>query len=103
MQLVFGRDAILNISYQANWKLIKDQKQKLIKKNNALENKNRKDYIYNVGDKVMIKQDQSAKYAKLAYKGPYKITNVHNNGTVNVQIDKANDVYIVQNIYPYRE
>ena len=103
MQLVFGRDAILNISYQANWKLIKDQKQKLIKKNNALENKNRKDYIYNVGDKVMIKQDQSAKYAKLAYKGPYQITKVHNNGTVNVQMDKVNDVYNVRNIYPYKE
>ena len=30
-QLVFGRDHILNIKYQANWKNIRDQKQKLIK------------------------------------------------------------------------
>ena len=51
----------------------------------------------------MIKQDQSAKYAKLAYKVPYKITNFHNNGTENVKIDKVNDVYNVQNIYPYKE
>ena len=70
MKLVFGIDAILNISHQANWKLLKDQKQNLIKKKNALENKNRKNNIYEIGNTVMIKHDQSAKYAKLAYKGP---------------------------------
>ncbi len=31
MQLAFGRDAILNIQFKANWKLIKDRKQKLIR------------------------------------------------------------------------
>ena len=31
MQLVFGRDAILNIAHDACWNLIKDRKQKLIK------------------------------------------------------------------------
>ena len=61
MKLVFGRDAVLNISYQANWTSIKDQKQIFIKKKNALENKNRKDHIYKIGNKVMIKQDQSSK------------------------------------------
>ena len=34
MQLVFGRDAILNISHEACWKIIKDRKQKQIIKNN---------------------------------------------------------------------
>ena len=29
-QLVFGRDSILNITHEANWKLIRDRKQKLI-------------------------------------------------------------------------
>ena len=33
MQLVFGRDAILNIAHDACWNLIKDRKQKLINKN----------------------------------------------------------------------
>ena len=45
MQLLSSRDTILNISYQANWKLIKYQKQKLIEKNNALENKNKRSYL----------------------------------------------------------
>ena len=30
IQLVFGRDAILNLTFDANWQLIKQQKQNLI-------------------------------------------------------------------------
>lgn len=50
----------------------------------------------------MIKQDKSAKYAKSAYKGPYVITEVNNNGTVNVHMNKVNDVYNMQNPYHYK-
>jgi hypothetical protein len=32
MELVFNRDAILNIKFEADWKLIKERKEKLIKK-----------------------------------------------------------------------
>ena len=32
MQLVFGRDAIMNVQYKADWAAIKERKQKLIKK-----------------------------------------------------------------------
>jgi hypothetical protein len=34
MQLVFGRDAILNIKFEADWKLIKQRKQKVMQANN---------------------------------------------------------------------
>ena len=37
-QLVFGRHAILNSTFEANWKYIKDRKQKFIDQNNAKEN-----------------------------------------------------------------
>ena len=40
-QLVFGQDAILNSTFEANWKYIKDCKQKLIDQNNAKENAER--------------------------------------------------------------
>ena len=43
-QLVFGRDALLNLIFQADWELIKERKQKLILKNNARENATRRDY-----------------------------------------------------------
>ena len=37
-QLVFGRDAILNINQETNWQLIKQLKQALINKGNQKEN-----------------------------------------------------------------
>ena len=54
-QLVFGRDAILNISHKADWKIIRDRKQKLINRNNLRENAKRMNHTYNVGDNVLIK------------------------------------------------
>ena len=104
MQLVFGRDAILNIAHEANWKLIKDRKQKLIDQNNKRENASRKPHTYNVGDKVLIKNDWSAKYRKVAFLGPYPITNVNDNGTVRVALnDIVTDVYNIRNVRPFRE
>ena len=38
-QLVFGRDSILNVRHEANWKIIKERKQKLINKGNERKNK----------------------------------------------------------------
>ena len=46
-QLVFGRDAILNIHHEANWNFIKEQKQKLSNLNNTNKNKKRKTHNYN--------------------------------------------------------
>ena len=38
MQLVFGRDAILNIKFNADWNCIKQRKQEIINYNNKKEN-----------------------------------------------------------------
>ena len=40
-QLVFGRDALLNVSFQADWELIRQRKQRMINLNNARENSKR--------------------------------------------------------------
>ena len=37
-QLVLGRDALLNVSFEADWQYIMDRKQKLILQNNKCEN-----------------------------------------------------------------
>ena len=39
MQVVFGRDALLNIKVEADWNLIRNRKQELINKNNLRDNK----------------------------------------------------------------
>jgi hypothetical protein len=53
MQLVFGRDAILNIKFEADWQYIKRRKQKLIHENNKRENAKRIPHVYKTRDKVM--------------------------------------------------
>ena len=85
MQLVFGRDAILNTTFQANWKNIKDRKQKLIHKNNKRENSKRIPHEYKIHDKVLLDLgDIKGKY-KDKYDGPYVVVQVNdNNGTVRI-------------------
>ena len=86
-QLVFGRDAILNVGFQADWNYIKERKQKLIIQNNKRENATRKDHTYNIGDRVMVRQHNSRKHGEDPFQGPYTVTQVNDNGTV--QLSKA--------------
>ena len=60
-QLVFGRDALLNISFEADWQYIKERKQNVIRQNDKRENQNRRDHTYQVGDQVMIQSDPNRK------------------------------------------
>ena len=101
MQLVFGRDAILNITHKANWQYIQERKQKIIRMNNVRENATRRDHDYNVGDLVLIKMEQTLKYGSDAYEGPGHIEEVRNNGTVRVRLGAVTDTYNIRNITPY--
>lgn len=102
-QLIFGRDAILNTKFEANWQMIRHQKQRRINKNNKAENDKRKPYEYSIGQKVMILQDPSRKFGTNAYKGPYEITHINNNGTVRLKIGPVHQTYNIRNIHPYNE
>jgi len=83
-QLVFGRDAILNVSFEADWQYIKARKQKLIRQNNKRENRTRIPHNYQPGDRVMIRQDPSRKHGKDLFKGPYTVVRQNDNGTVQL-------------------
>jgi len=61
-QLVFGRDAILNTQFDADWFRIKQLKQKEIHRNNVNENSKRIQHIYKEGDKVLFKEITKSKY-----------------------------------------
>ena len=100
-QLVFGRDSILNITHKANWKVIRDGKQKLIKRNNERENRTRKVHIYETEDFVLIKNEQFIKYSNTAYSGPYTVTSVNENGTLYVKKGIVTDVINIRNVHPY--
>ena len=84
-QLVFGREHMLNIKHEADWKSIKERKQKLIDKNNEMENRKRRKYTYEVGQKVLVKLNHSRKFGDNPYKGPYEVVALRDNGTIGLR------------------
>ncbi len=83
-QLVFGRDSILNVKHEADWKYIKQRKQTLIDKNNARENAKCKKYTYKVGQKVLVENYNHRKFGDTAFIGPFTVVKVNDNGTVQL-------------------
>ena len=102
-QLVFGRNAILNTQFEANWKLIKERKQSRIIQNNEAENKTRRVYRYHVGQKVMVRNEQSRKYGTNPYSGPYEIVYINNNGSICIRKGAVQQTYNIRNLHPYEE
>lgn len=106
-QLVFNRDAIHNVRFEADWQYIKDRKQKLIRQNNQRENAKRKDHTYAIGDKVVVSQDPHRKHGSDRYKGPYKVTKVFDNGTVRLRKRTPTggavfQTWNIRNVFPYK-
>ena len=84
MQIVFGRDAILNIKHVAKWEQIRQCKQMRINHNNTCENMLRNNHQYKVGDKILVKRKKNSKN-ELEFMGPFHITQINENGTVRFQ------------------
>jgi len=103
MQLIFGRDAMLNIKFQADWQLIKQLKQTKIHQNNIRENNKRIPHQYKIKDKVLYLSHTKAKYAENPYKGPYEITKVNTNGTVQLHMGAIYETVNIRLLKPYHE
>ena len=106
-QLVFNRDAIQNVRFEADWQFIKERKQRMIRQNNKKENAKRKAHTYSVGDKVVVEQDPNRKHGTDRYKGPYTVTNVHDNGTVRLRQRTARggavfQTWNIRKVFPYK-
>ena len=83
-RLVFGRDAMLNTSFEAEWQFIRKRKQRLIVQNNKRENAKRVPHTHSVGDTVVVKAGMQSKHRHAPYLGPMRITQVYDNGTVKL-------------------
>jgi len=83
-QLVFGRDAMLNATFQADWQFIKERKQRLVIQNNKRENAKRKPHAHNAGDVAVVKAGKGRKHGSNPHLGPMRITQVCDNGTVKL-------------------
>jgi len=95
-QLMFGRDAMLNASFQADWQFIKEHKQPLILQNNKRDNAKPTPHTYNVGDVVVVKAGVKPKHGTHPYLGPMRITQVYDNGTVKA----VSQTWNIRNIEP---
>ena len=107
-QLVFGRDAILNVSFEANWQCIKDCKQKLVLQNNARENATRIIHEYSVGDRVMVKRNPNRKHGSAQAWGPFTVAGVNDNGTLRLTKVTANggavsQTWNIRNVTPCKD
>jgi len=76
-QLVFVRDALVIVSFEADWQYIKEQKQKLVTQNNKRENTTRIPHAYNVGDIVTVDTGKQRKHGHNPNLGPYRITQAY--------------------------
>ena len=90
MQILFGRDAILNIKHVDDWDHIWQHKQLRINWNNKCGNMPRNNHQYKVSDKILFNLKKKSKN-KLKFMGPFPITQINNNGTVRFQKGIIND------------
>ena len=102
MQLVFGRDAILNINHITDWEHINQRKQTRINENNKRENKNRRTHNYKINDQILLKTWKHSKH-ELEYEGLYDITKANDNVTVRFQKGILNYVVNIRRIKPFYE
>ena len=102
-QLVFGRDMILPIVVQANWHRIKQKRQEEIDRNNVRENRDRIPHDYKIGEKVLLRKEGILRKLSAPREGPYKVTNVYNNGTVSLQKGAVTTRVNIHRITPYNE
>jgi hypothetical protein len=106
-QLVFGRDAIHNIGFEADWQYLKERRQRMIRHNNERENAKRVPHTYTVGDSVKVEQPQHRKYGTPRYRGPYTVDRVNTNGTLRLRVPKGvgavYETWNIRNLHPYRD
>jgi hypothetical protein len=83
--LLFNRDMFLNIHLIADWHAINQRREHLIHENLMQENQKRRGYDYALQQMVLKKTWKPKKLGKRT-SGPYKIVQVHVNGTVTIQL-----------------
>ena len=87
-QLAFGRDALLNVSFEADCQCIKKRKKHHILQNNKAKNAARRVHVYQPGDQVMAQADPSRKIEGAHWLGPHAAAQVFEDNST-LQLTKA--------------
>jgi hypothetical protein len=95
---------LFDIPFIADWKKIRERRQRLTDLNNAHENEGRINYDYKVGQKVLLRKEGILHNAEsLWHKRPRLITTVHTNGTITVQCGNYIDRINIHRVKPFEE
>ena len=86
-QLTFQRDMIIHKKVITDWELIHARRRAQQIKDIARENRSRTNYIYKTGDMIRIitiAKDRRGKIIGFEHPGPYKVIQIHYNGTITI-------------------
>ena len=74
---------MLNISFRVDWQCVKERKQHRVLQNNK-ERAKQKPHTHHPRDEAMVEADPSVEMAGQWFIGPSTITQVHDNGAVQL-------------------
>ncbi len=100
VQLVFGRNAVLNVCHLANWQCICEQKQDSVDQSNVRENAKCLPHRHKPGDQALIKAEQKRKFRTDAHLGPCVVDHVFDDGMLHMDEGGPSDVCNVCDITP---
>jgi len=83
--LVFGRDVFLNVPLIADWFAISQQREQLVNESLRCQNQKHHSFDYVQGHCVLKKIYKPTKLGE-QNEGPYRINQVHANGTLTIQL-----------------
>ena len=99
---IFGWDMLFDIPFHADWKKIGDHRQCQTDLNTERENCSRRDWDYQVGDKVLLRKDGILRKSESWYEcDPWTITSVHTNGTISVQCRTKSEWLNIRRVTPF--
>ena len=103
--MAYQRDMIMQTKVKVDWEILKQIRKQNMLKNNIKENAKRIEHTYKVGDQVLIYmlRDQRSKTPKLGRptEGPYEITKIYKNGTVEILRGNYHEKINIRRLQPY--
>jgi Integrase zinc binding domain len=102
-QLVFNRDMVIPVKFTANWAYISQKRLRQTQKDNQQENARCIPHHYHVGDKVLYKKHGVLKKLDTPRRGPFLITKVYTNGTVQLKHGVVSERVNIRHLTPFVE
>jgi hypothetical protein len=101
-QFVYGKDMLLELSFKANWKNIKERRMAHIEDSNQRKNAKRISHTYRVGDLVSKDRNQLQPKLHRPHDGLYTIDKVYTNGTLKIRKGIMSEKVSTCRINPYK-